>query len=237
MERFLRFHRDEAGLWGRPSEMGNGEINAFLTHLAVDGQVAASNQKQAFSALLFLFREVLQTEFAFQKQEGFDKWDYGHRDFSTLIQGVQGNDVYFLYGNFAYETQLRGFNSYRDILNRWTPTNPSNTIPKVSVDDRNGNRRISTRFLEDGSYLRIRNITLGYNFKDLVGWKGVSSLRLFGTVQNAITLTKYPGMDPEIQANANDTRGLGLSSDLAVGIDWGTIPAPRIWTLGVQMQF
>ncbi len=150
---------------------------------------------------------------------------------------MQGNDVYFLYGNFAYETQLRGFNSYRELLGRWTPDNTDTGIPKVSVDDRNGNRRISTRFLEDGSYLRIRNITLGYNFKDLVGWKGVSSLRLFGTVQNAITLTKYPGMDPEIQANANDTRGLGLSSDLAVGIDWGTIPAPRIWTLGVQMQF
>jgi site-specific recombinase XerD len=63
MERFLRFHRDEAGLWGRPSEMGNSEINALLTHLAVKGQVAASTQNQAFSALLFLFREVLQTEF------------------------------------------------------------------------------------------------------------------------------------------------------------------------------
>jgi hypothetical protein len=71
----------------------------------------------------------------------------------------------------------------------------------------------------------------------MIGWKGISSFRLFATVQNALTLTKYPGMDPEIQANANDTRGLGLSSDLAVGIDWGTIPAPRIWTLGVQMQF
>lgn len=173
-------------------------------------------------------------DFTYGISAGFN---WGNLDFSTLIQGVQGNDVYFLYGNFAYETQLRGFNSYRELLGRWTPDNTDTGIPKVSVDDRNGNRRISTRFLEDGSYLRIRNITLGYNFKDLVGWKGVSSLRLFGTVQNAITLTKYPGMDPEIQANANDTRGLGLSSDLAVGIDWGTIPAPRIWTLGVQMQF
>jgi TonB-linked SusC/RagA family outer membrane protein len=164
-------------------------------------------------------------------------FNWGNLDFSTLIQGVQGNDVYFLYGNFAYETPLRGFNSYRELLGRWTPDNTDTDIPKVSVDDRNGNRRISTRFLEDGSYLRIRNITLGYNLKDMIGWKGISSFRLFATVQNALTLTKYPGMDPEIQANANDTRGLGLSSDLAVGIDWGTIPAPRIWTLGVQMQF
>ena len=158
-------------------------------------------------------------------------------DFSTLIQGIQGNDVYFLYGNFAYETQSRGFNSYRDILNRWTPTNTNTDIPKVSLDDRNGNRRPSTRFLEDGSYLRIRNISLGYDLKDLMGWKGISGFRLYVTAQNALTITKYPGLDPEIQANANDTRGLGLSSDLAVGIDWGTVPAPRTFIVGFKMGF
>jgi TonB-linked SusC/RagA family outer membrane protein len=161
----------------------------------------------------------------------------GNLDFSTLLQGVQGNDVYFLYGNFAYETQLRGFNSYHELLNRWTPENTDTDIPIVSVDDRNGNRRPSTRFLEDGSYLRIRNITLGYDFKDLLHWKGISSLRLYVTAQNAMTWTKYPGLDPEIQANTNDTRGLGLSSDLSVGIDWGTIPSPRTWIAGVQVGF
>ncbi|MCC7507687.1 MAG: TonB-dependent receptor [Saprospiraceae bacterium] len=158
-------------------------------------------------------------------------------DFSVLAQGVQGNDLFFLYGNFAYETQLRGFNSYRDILNRWTPENPSNTFPKVSVDDRNGNRRPSTRWLYDGSYLRLRNITLGYNFKQLIRTEAVGSLRAYATVQNAFTFTKYPGLDPEIQANTNDTRGLGISSDLAVGIDWGTVPAPRTFIFGIQMQF
>lgn len=163
--------------------------------------------------------------------------NWGNLDFSTLIQGVQGNDVYFLYGNFAYETQLRGFNSYRDVLNRWTPDNPDADIPKVSVDDRNGNRRISTRFLEDGSYMRVRNVTLGYNFKDLLKWREIGNLRLYLTVQNALTLTKYPGLDPEIQANANDTRGLGISSDLSVGIDWGTVPAPRTWIAGLQLEF
>lgn len=158
-------------------------------------------------------------------------------DLSALIQGVQGNDVYFLYGNFAYETQLRGFNSYKDILNRWTPSNTNTDIPKASVDDRNGNRRASTRFLEDGSYLRVRNITLGYNFKDLLRWKNIGGLRLYVTAQNALTFTKYPGLDPEIQANSNDTRGLGLSSDLAVGIDWGTVPAPRTFIAGVKLDF
>lgn len=163
--------------------------------------------------------------------------NYGNFDFSTLVKGVEGNDIYFLYGNFAYETQLRGFNSYRDILNRWTPENTDTDIPIASVDDRNGNRRASTRFLEDGSYFRIRNINLGYNFKDMIKQEGISNLRIYLSVQNALTITSYPGLDPEIQANANDTRGLGLSSDLSVGIDWGTVPAARTWTAGVQLGF
>jgi TonB-linked SusC/RagA family outer membrane protein len=175
----------------------------------------------------------------------FPKFSYGmtlnctwrNFDFSTLLQGVQGNDVYFLYGNFAYETQLRGFNSYHDILNRWTPENTNTNIPKVSVDDRNGNRRSSTRFLEKGSYMRVRNISIGYDLKSWLKLKNVGSLRLYVTAQNAFTFTKYHGLDPEIQANSNDTRGLGLSSDLAVGIDWGTVPAPRTFIAGFKIQF
>ncbi|MEZ4895568.1 MAG: TonB-dependent receptor [Saprospiraceae bacterium] len=163
--------------------------------------------------------------------------NYKNFDFSTLLQGVQGNDVYFLYGNFAYETQSRGFNSYREILNRWTPDHTNTDIPKVSYDDRNGNRRISTRFLENGSYLRFRNITLGYNLRHLLPKDWVQNLRIYTTIQNALTFTKYPGLDPEIQANSNDTQGFGVSSDLAVGIDWGTVPAPRIFMLGLDLDF
>lgn len=164
-------------------------------------------------------------------------FNYKNFDLSILAQGVKGNDVYFLFGNFAYETQARGFNSYREILNRWTPDNRNTDIPKVSTDDRNGNRRISTRFLEDGSYLRIRNITLGYNFSDLIQTDFIQSLRVYLQVQNAFTFTSYPGLDPEIQANANDTDGFNVSSDLAVGIDWGTVPAPRFFTGGLRVQF
>jgi hypothetical protein len=175
----------------------------------------------------------------------FPKFTYGvnasltwkNFDFSVLGQGIYGNDVYFLYGNFAYETQARGFNSYSKILERWTPNNPNTTVPKVSIDDRNGNRRASTRFLEDGSYFRIRNITLGYNLKDALKWKNIGAFRLYVTAQNALTFTKYAGLDPEIQANTNDTRGLGLPSDLAVGIDWGTVPAPRTMIVGLKLDF
>jgi hypothetical protein len=173
-------------------------------------------------------------EFTYGMQMGVN---YKNFDMSMMLQGVQGNDVYFLYGNFAYETQSRGFNSYADILDRWTPTNTDTNIPKVSLDDRNGNRRASTRFLYDGSYMRIRNISVGYNLKSVIKWRGISDMRVYFTVQNAFTFTKYPGLDPEIQANANDTRGLGISSDLAVGIDWGTVPAPRTYVAGFKIDF
>ncbi|MEP7323187.1 MAG: TonB-dependent receptor [Saprospiraceae bacterium] len=158
-------------------------------------------------------------------------------DLSVLAQGIQGNDVYFLYGNFAYETQSRGFNSYKEILNRWTPSNTQTNIPKVSLDDRNGNRRASTRWLQDGSYIRIRNISLSYNLTNALKNYKVGGCSVYATVQNAFTFTKYTGLDPEIQANSNDTRGSGLSSDLAVGIDWGTVPAPRTMIIGLKLDF
>ncbi|MFM2394456.1 MAG: hypothetical protein RLZZ546_2438 [Bacteroidota bacterium] len=173
-------------------------------------------------------------DFTYGMQFGFNLHNF---DFSTQLQGVQGNDVYFLYGNFAYDTQLRGFNSYADILNRWTPTNTNTNVPKVSLDDRNGNRRSSTRFLYDGSYMRIKNISLGYTIKSNKTWMKDKSMRIYASIQNAFTFTNYPGLDPEIQANANDTRGLGLSSDLAVGIDWGTVPSPRTYTMGIKLDF
>ena len=164
-------------------------------------------------------------------------FQYKNFDLSVLVQGVFGNDVYFLYGNFAYETQLRGFNSYAKILDRWTPTNTDTDIPKVSVDDRNNNRRISTRFLEDGSYVRVRNVTLGYTFNNLLKTDKIKDLRLYVSAQNLFTFTKYSGLDPEIQANTNDTQGYNVSSDLAVGIDWGTVPAPRTILVGMNIKF
>lgn len=163
--------------------------------------------------------------------------NYKHFDLSVLVQGVQGNDVYFLYGNFAYETQLRGFNSYEKVLDRWTPNHTDTNIPRVSLDDRNRNRRASTRFLEDGSYMRLRNVTLGYDLKGLIKSSSISSWRIYVSAQNLLTITKYSGLDPEIQANTNDTRGYDVSSDLAVGIDWGTVPAPRVFLIGTNLKF
>lgn len=65
----------------------------------------------------------------------------------------------------------------------------------------------------------------------------ISLIRVYATLQNFFTFTKYSGLDPEIQANTNDTRGFNVSSDLAVGIDWGTVPAPRMMLAGLRIEF
>ncbi|HUR31228.1 MAG TPA: hypothetical protein VMZ69_07330, partial [Saprospiraceae bacterium] len=92
-------------------------------------------------------------------------------------------------------------------------------------------------FLEDGSFLRIRNLTLGYNLSGLIKNSTIKTWRVYVSAQNLLTVTKYSGLDPEIQANAHDTRGYDVSSDLAVGIDWGTVPAPRIFLVGMNLNF
>lgn len=85
--------------------------------------------------------------------------------------------------------------------------------------------------------MKVRNVTLGYNLKSFIKSRYVHDFRIFITGQNLFTFSKYPGLDPEIQANNNDTQGLGITSDLAVGIDWGTVPAPRKVLFGISLNF
>ena len=85
--------------------------------------------------------------------------------------------------------------------------------------------------------MRVRNVTLGYTFNNLLKTDKIKELRLYVSAQNLFTFTKYSGLDPEIQANTNDTAGYNVSSDLAVGIDWGTVPAPRTILVGMNIKF
>ncbi|SDK72840.1 TonB-linked outer membrane protein, SusC/RagA family [Catalinimonas alkaloidigena] len=154
-------------------------------------------------------------------------------DLRAFVQGVQGNDLYNYAGRIS-EDASRPFNSSAEILERWTGPGTSNSMPRVVLVDENNNTRNSTRFLEDGSYLRLKNVTLGYTLP--ASWleaAHLSQTRVYFSVQNAFTLTNYPGLDPEMGTNDND-RG---QNDLAVGIDWGTYPQPRIYTLGLNLSF
>lgn len=157
---------------------------------------------------------------------------YGGWDFTLFFQGVQGNKLY----NGVKVTgqgMLRLFNSSTDVLRAWTPANTDTDVPRAVNGDPNGNARTSNRFLEDGSYLRLKNLTIGYNIPQnalqKVTGNTLSKFRLYFTGQNLITTTKYTGYDPEI--------GARNSTALTQGIDYGQFPQPRTLIFGLQATF
>lgn len=169
---------------------------------------------------------------------GLPKYTFG----LNLTFGWKGFD---LSANFTGAAGFKIAQSYRDpsgsqgnystsILNRWTGEGTSNKIPRVTYSD-SGNWLFSDLYLQDGDYIRLQNLTLGYDFKRLIKWKGISKLRLYAQVQNLLTLTKYDGMDPEIGSyNGTD----GNSSDSWVsGVDMGYYPHPRTFLVGVNIAF
>ena len=159
--------------------------------------------------------------------------DYKNFDFSVFFQGVQGNKIY---NNTRVITEgmIRFFNAGTQVLNAWTPTNTNTNIPRAISADPNANSRVSTRFLENGAYLRLKNISLGYNFapKQLQSWtKGtVSSFRIYVAGQNLLTFTDYTGYDPEV---GNRTGGNNLTN----GIDYAVYPQPKAVQVGLQVNF
>ena len=108
--------------------------------------------------------------------------------------------------------------------------NPGANIPRWSGNDLNGNNRMSDRWIEDGSYLRIQNISLGYNFpKKWLSKVGMVNCKVYFNVQNVYTFTNYSGLDPEIGSYNQDS---ALSN-----IDRGRYPLPRVFTLGTNITF
>lgn len=169
---------------------------------------------------------------------GLPKYTFGF----NFTLGYKGFD---LSANFTGAAGFQIAQSYRDpnssqgnysrrILNRWTGEGTSNEIPRVTYGDV-GNWLFSDLYLQDGDYIRLQNLTLGYDFKKLISWKGLSKLRLYFQVQNLFTLTKYDGMDPEIGSyNGTD----GNSSDSWVsGVDMGYYPHPRTFIVGLNLAF
>ena len=125
-------------------------------------------------------------------------------------------------------------NYSRQILDRWTGEGTSNRIPRVTYGDV-GNWQFSDLYLQDGDYIRLQNLTLGYDFKRLISWTGISKLRLYVQAQNLLTLTKYDGMDPEI-GSYNGTNG-NSSDSWVSGVDMGYYPHPRTFLVGMNIAF
>ncbi len=159
--------------------------------------------------------------------------NYKNFDLSIFFQGVQGNKI-FNATRVITEGMVRFFNAGTQVLNAWTPSNTNTNIPRAISSDPNQNARPSTRFLEDGSYLRLKNIMLGYNLPaaSLQSWsKGVvKNLRIYVAAQNILTFTDYSGFDPEV---GNRTP----NSSLTNGIDFAVYPQPKAFQVGIQAGF
>ncbi|WP_245868070.1 SusC/RagA family TonB-linked outer membrane protein [Labilibaculum filiforme] len=148
--------------------------------------------------------------------------DYKGFDLAISANGVVGNEIVQSYRNQGNKKA----NYTTAILQRWTGEGTSNNMPRVS--ETNVNWQFSDLYIQNGDFLRISNIALGYDFSRLTQNSLFSQLRLYAAVQNAFTFTKYDGMDPEI--------GYGTESWVS-GVDLGYYPRPRTFLIGVNLKF
>jgi len=156
-------------------------------------------------------------------------------DLSLFFQGVQGNKIFAELVTWTQGMQ-NNFNAGVDALRRWTPTNTITDVPRAVRNDPNGNiMKVSDRYIKDGAYARLKNISLGYTLpKSLTEKANISNVRVYVTGRNLITITKYPFFDPEIGSNA---LGTGGSVNLSRGIDNGYYPQARTMIMGIQIDF
>ena len=154
---------------------------------------------------------------------------YAGFDVNFYLQGVAGNELFAAYEFYTLGSGI--FNLEEDALDRWNGPGTSNDMPRLTVNDPNQNTRISDRYVRDGSYLRLKNLTFGYTVPDRlfesVG-ASVRRARLFVGAQNLLTFTGYNGFDPEI----GERNGV-----LDRGIDRGVYPQARTYTVGLDFQF
>ena len=161
---------------------------------------------------------------------GMPDWSFGLNlnvswkgfDFSMMLQGTIGNDVF----DATRRTDISTVNLPSWMLDRWTGEGTSNKIPRFALGD-SRNWQSSDLYVYDGSYMRLKNIQLGYTLPQFITKKFfVSSLRLYVAAENLLTFTKYHGFDPEISSSAT-----------SLGVDYGVYPQARTWTVGVNLAF
>jgi TonB-linked SusC/RagA family outer membrane protein len=146
---------------------------------------------------------------------------------NTTMAGKFGMQVMQSYRSFS-DSPKQNYTS--DIFNRWHGEGTSNTMPRLSEVSNRNNQLISDIYMHDADYLRINNLTIGYNFKDLFSnFKFISNFKLYAAVNNLYTFTNYNGMDPEVRFGHNDS--------WASGIDLGLYPQARTVMFGLSADF
>ena len=160
-----------------------------------------------------------------------NSFSYKGFDLSIFLQFSYGNDVFN--GSRLYlESLTGGDNQLESITRRWKNVGDITDIPRATSDATAtaNNRRASSRFIEDGSYLRIKNVNLGYSFKkEWIKKLKLESLRVYVTAQNLYTFTHYSGLDPEVNYAGNDNK--------IIGVDFFTYPQARSYNFGINIKF
>lgn len=148
-------------------------------------------------------------------------------DFSFMLQFSYGNDVYNATRLFATTSQDQRYNMLAEVADRWTINNASNRVPSTKGYVKGD---VYSRFVEDGSFLRMKNMTLGYSLpKKWINKMHISKLRVYTTAQNLFCISGYSGYDPEVSTAS--------SNPMTPGLDWGAYPKSRVFTFGLDVQF
>lgn len=151
-------------------------------------------------------------------------------DLNLFLQGSYGGEIVNGMYNTLHSTDMLEYSVCKDMLNRWTVDNPYSNTPRLHASDPNKNTQFSDLYVENGSYLRIKNIQLGYTLPSTLTQKWhINNLRVYVSADNVYTFTKYSGFDPEI----GDLNG----SPLGAGVDLATYPVPRVFSVGFNLQF
>jgi hypothetical protein len=155
---------------------------------------------------------------------------YKNFDLNVFLSYSLGNDVLYMFQYMLQHGGTRPAWGYTtEQLKRWQKPGDITTVPRVTTKGLNYALR-TDRFMEDGSFLKVRTISVGYNLpKKFLGKSGISNLRLYATGTNLFIFTKYSGTDPEINVAGND--------DTVLGIDFATAPSPRSFLFGLNLTF
>ncbi len=151
-------------------------------------------------------------------------------DLNIFFQGSQGNDI--LSYTLMELNLLSGINNATtDALNRWTPNNTNTDVPKAFSGR---TRRVSTRWIYDGSYVRLKNLALGYSLpQGLLDRLNIQKFRIYVSAQNILTLTDYPGYDPEVNYQSSGSQ----DGNRNLGLDYGSYPNAKSYTVGLNIGF
>jgi TonB-dependent starch-binding outer membrane protein SusC len=160
--------------------------------------------------------------------------NYRRFDLTAFFNGVQGVTLYNQLRRNLEHMGGGNSNQMRTTQDRWTPQNPNASMPRAISGDPAGNNRFSDRWLEDGSYFRLRTLQLGFTLPDR--FMGTNNTRIYVNAQNLFTITGYSGFDPEFTTTIDHWRS---RNDLALfqGTDRGDIPQPRMFQIGLSTSF